>query len=1591
MKTTVEFLHHLKSLDIKIWIKDNQLHLSAPEGALTKVLRAELAERKAEILSFLQNANAVELPNIRPILPVSRDRDLPLSFNQQRLWLVEQIESDSSAYNMPAAFRLVGSLEVAALEYSLNEIVKRHEILRTVFSNVDGQPFQIICSDASLKLPVVDLKKLPKKQQEDEVQQLLIEEAQLLFDLDRWPLLRCKLLRIDEEEHLLLLTAHHIVFDGWSFNIFCQELATLYEAFTTKKSLPFPELPIQYVDFAIWQREWLKDDVLEAQMLYWKQQLEGSVPLLQLPTDLRSSIKTHRGESQSLLLSKDLTEALKTLSRKEGATLFMTLLAAFKTLLLRYTGQEDILVGSPIAGRNRKELERLIGFFVNTLVLRTSVSSNVSFRELLSRVREVTLGAYVHQDIPLEKLLEELKLKRDLNHNPLFRVWFNMANVVDTSLELSGLSVETISNIETPAKFDLNLYVREQKQAIELKLVYNIDLFEAERMIVMLNQFEYLLKQIVSTPEKTIQSYSLLTLQSQPLLPDPRVVLPEPVHEPITNLFISWANRTPKQIAISQGDRSWTYDELVENARAITQVLITHGIKRGDVVAVSGSKSFGLIASMLGVLLSGGVLLTLAQNFPKQRQQLMLEQAQAQHLLHVGQLPKDKEWIKEFIEISFIDPETGNPGIPDSLPFNSYIPEPPNSDDAAYVFFTSGTTGTPKGILGSHKGLSHFLNWQRQQFAVSPQDRLAQLTGLSFDVVLRDIFLPLTSGATLCLPEVEDDLTPAYILPWLERVQISLLHTVPTLAQSWLTDMSPAISLRKLRWVFFAGEPLTKMLVCRWRRAFPEAGKIVNLYGPTETTLAKCFYEIPDNVLPGVQPIGFSLPESQALVLAKDGQMCGISELGEIVLRTPFRSNGYINASEENQRRFVQNYFGNDEKDLLYYTGDRGRYRPDGSLEILGRIDHQVKINGIRIELEEIEAFLSLHPRVQQAVVTSTEDTIGKKRLVAYVVSENDSLSSSQLREFLQRQLPNYMMPSALVILNILPLTPNGKIDRKALPASDISSGKLDTKFVAPRTPTEKLLANIWTEILGIKRVGVHDNFFELGGDSILAIQVVGRANQTKISLTLKKLFHHQTIAELATVAESMQIIEAQQNTVTGSVPLMPFQRNLLAIDFSQPHILYLQSFFLEALQPLNLFLFERAIRQLFIHHDALRLRFIQTESGWQQINLEVEDNVICCRIDLSVLSDVEQDRAIKAAVTEFQYSLNLSKGPLLRAAIFELGAGKSSKILIVIHHLVVDRVSTSILMEDLQTAYQQLNCDKAILLPPKTTSFKSWAQRIVKYAKSETIKEERDYWLGILQKYDYRLPLDYPDKEENTHFNKQNRPVLASVRQNRPVLTSLSVEETQVLLKKVTATYCTRFIDVLLTALVQTFARWTGKHYLLVRLLSHGRDSIFEDIDLSRTVGWLNLTFPVLLSTSKKPNSAENVLKTVKKQLDQIPNSGIGYSVLRYLSDDVEFIEKTSSLPYPEVVFNYYGQYNYISPDSPLFTSAQEPKISEIGHIPKRMTTEIRVAGFFVNRQLQLRWQYGESFYLRSTIKNLAQDYLEALRYFIAQIDIIR
>jgi amino acid adenylation domain-containing protein len=1070
----------------------------------------------------------------------------PLSFGQQRLWFMNQLVPGTPVHNIPAAIPLNLRPDVSVLERTLNEIVRRHAALRTTINIVNGQPAQLIAPSLELTLPVIDLTHLSAVDSRREAERLKSEEAHAPFDLEKGPLFRSKLVRLSEHRHMLLLTMHHIISDGWSMGVLLRELGILYQALAAGRQSPLPELPFQYADFTIWQRAGSKGGLLKQQLSYWQQQLEGASTTLQLPTDRpRPPRQSFRGARLSLHLPERLSRQINEFSQREEVTLFMTLLAAFNVLLHRCAGQEDINVGSPIVNRPHSDTEGLIGFFLNTLVLRTKFSRGANFSELLQQVRESALGAYANQEVPFEMLVEALNPERDLSRTPLFQVFFNLLNFADQRIKLPGLTEEYVSPVgvwsqpdESWSQFDMTLYASQVNEELRLILVYNSDLFDRQRMAVMLDQFRDLLEQVVTDPDKPIDAYSLLTRESRSLLPDPALPLNQPYLQPIGEVFFKRASELPDQPAICKGRESWSYRELAAECRAIAAGLLHDGLKPGEVVAVSGPPSFGLIAGMLGVLASGGVLLTLDRNLPSERLRLMIREAGARRLIYVGantEAEADEGFVRETPSLVITKIAESGCALKGAEKFTTTKEELPqlNPDDPAYLFFTSGTTGVPKGVLGCHKGLSHFLEWQREEFKVTSADRAAQLTGLSFDVVLRDIFLPLTSGASLHLPDNPNDVTSGRILSWLERERITLLHTVPSVAQAWLNDLPPGVTLSALRWAFFAGEPLTDSLVRRWRESFSATGKLVNLYGPTETTLAKCFYVVPDEPSFGVQPVGQSLPETQALVLNRNRAQCGIGEAGEIVIRTQFRTLGYINAAEEQQARFIRNPFNDDANDLLYRTGDRGRFRPDGGLEILGRLDDQVKIRGLRVEPAEVTAILARHPSVQSCIVSPSRDAHGENALVAYVVMTAGDHGISELRTYLGKQLPAAMVPSWFVALNELPLTPNGKVDRRALPEPDRSLPELEQEFVGPRNSTEEIVAGIWSDVLGIDRISVVRDFFELGGHSLLATQIISRVRDAfQTELPLSSIFESPTVAGL-----SQSLLEAQKQSLEVSVP----------------------------------------------------------------------------------------------------------------------------------------------------------------------------------------------------------------------------------------------------------------------------------------------------------------------------------------------------------------------------------------------------------------------------------------------------------------------
>lgn len=1092
-------------------------------------------------------------------MPTPDNSVFPTSFSQQRLWVLSQLEPGAATYNIARGFYLRGALDTSALTQTLQELVERHESLRTTFASNDGLPFQVIAPHLEVQIPVIDLSGIPEATRQAQALELVTAEARRPFDLQVGPLLRVTLYQLGPQNHILFVVIHHIISDGWSTNIFYRELAARYAAHVRGEMVVLPPLAVQYADYAVWQRQWLEGEMLAQQLAYWKSRLAGA-PALEIPTDFpRPAQLTHEGARVSACIALELSAELQALSHRAHVTLFMTLLAAFKTLLARWSGQWDVVVGTPIAGRNRREIEGLIGFFLNTLVLRTNLAGDPSFLELLARVRETALGGYAHQDIPFEKLLEELKPERDSSRTPFFQVFFNMLVLEQTEFELPGIETEPLAFHQSEAKFDLTVYAGRAQQGYTLTSVYNANLFTAERMQELLDQYVTLLKQIVLQPDASISSYSLVTPRAAEVLPNPAAPLSGAWRGAIQDKLSENAKRTPAQTAILDEGERWTYAELDEYTNQLANVLIGSGIQRGDIVAIYAQRCAALVCAILGVLKAGAATLILDPAYPPARLRVYLDIAKPKGLVRIeaaGELPAGLgEWrTTQPLKCQLTLPRKEK--ISASLLAQART-EPPNvvvgANDLACVSFTSGSTGTPKGVLGRHGPLTHFLPWQQETFGLDAADRFSMLSGLAHDPLQRDIFTPLWLGATICIPDTRTIGTPGALAEWMAQQHITFAHLTPAMSQLLTETNSRERTVPSLRYAFFVGDKLTHHDTARLRGLAPNVS-CINSYGTTETQRAVGYSIISNAALTrpqkAVYPVGRGVPDVQLLILTERQQLAGVGEIGEIYVRSPHLAQGYLDDEPLSRAKFLVNPWIDPNpwigipQDRLYRSGDLGRYLPDGAVEFLGRADRQLKLRGFRIEPGEIENSLMKHHAVREAFVTVFEQDTRGARLLAYVVAGADAPAPRELRGFLKARLPDFMTPSDFVFLAALPLTPNGKIDFRALPAPppvNIPSGDA-------LSATERQLIAIWQHVLQVEHVGKHDDFFELGGHSLLAIQLFAKIeHELGKKLPIAILFRAPTVAELAEVI-------ARKDPPTSNQILVPIQPNGSRLPFFCVH-----------------------------------------------------------------------------------------------------------------------------------------------------------------------------------------------------------------------------------------------------------------------------------------------------------------------------------------------------------------------------------------------------------------------------------------------------
>ena len=1254
--------------------------------------------------------------NVPALVPQERGNTAPLSYAQERLWFLDQLGFVGPTYNMPMALRLQGALHLRALERSLGELIRRHESLRTRFRSIDGTPCQVIDPPAPVVLEVQDLTRLAQQEKDVHVERTTVEEAQRPFDLCNGPLFRTSLLKLADNEHVLLMTLHHIVSDGWSLSVLNHEIGALYSAYSSDSPSPISEAVIQYADYAIWQRGWLQGQELEHQLSYWKSQLKDA-PTLQLPIDYpRPPKPTFKGGTVPFALPADISRKLADIARGHGATLYMVLLSAFQMLLARYSGQEDIVVGSPIAGRKNRELEGLIGFFVNTLVMRTDISGNPTFLELLDRVKDVTLGAYAHQDVPFEKLVAELRPDRNLTRQPIFQVLLGLQNFPQETLNFAGLEWSWIEVEYLHSHFDLALHVCEMPDGLDGVFQYATDLFDAKTVARMAANLRVLLEDIASDPNRQIEKIVCVdpaeNLQMQEWNDTSAPLLrTRCVHD----LFEEQAELTPTAPAVIHAGQSLSYAELNAKSNQLARYLLNEGLRPSSIVGICLERGFDMVVGLLGILKAGAAYLPLDPNYPADRLRHMLKDAAPHFVLTHTKLCA----VLPDTDLHVIALDSKLPHIagyvPDKLPAADLRQ---CGNDLVYTIYTSGSTGRPKGTAMRHCSMVNLIEWHRRTLSAAGGRRVLQFAALGFDVAFQEIFSTLCTGGTLVMVQEWLRRDPRALLEFLGTHKIERLFVPPLMLQSLAEYAdSNATGPLALQDVITAGEQLrlTPEICVLFEQL--NGCRLHNHYGPTETHVVTALTLVGEpRKWATLPPIGRPIANTQIHLLDAQRRLVVIGAIGEIYISGACVARGYLNRPELTAERFPRDLFSHDPQVHMYRTGDLGRWRSDGVIEYLGRNDHQVKIRGFRIELGEIESHLARHAQVKDCVVIDREDTPGNKRLVAYVTRRgDDDPRVEDLRAHLKAVLPEYMVPSAFVTLEQLPLGANGKLNRFALPAPDMGA-YVSRQYEAPQGQTEQALAEIWQELLRVERVGQNDNFFELGGHSLLGMKLVARVSASLgVSLSVVAMFQSPTIRQMAQVVDSLRSV---------AMPEPAFARrsaaNLVPLTFSQLahwHMYKLNerpSFSLvsAAVQlngPLSLQALQTSLLEMVRRHEALRTRIVVHDGVPMQKVVESVDFSLTCD-DLTGLPTSQIESEVRRLTEKYMLdSIAVTGEALFRFRLIRL-RDEQHILVLAMEHIVSDGYSINVLLRETLQAYSQAarGCD--FVLPTISVQFADYA-----------------------------------------------------------------------------------------------------------------------------------------------------------------------------------------------------------------------------------------------------------------------------------------
>ena len=1462
--------------------------------------------------------------------------EYPLSYGQRALWFVHQLDRSSAAYNLHIALRIHSPLDVEALRSAFQKIVDRHAPLRSTFAERNGVPFQRVAQKMEVAFSVHDARTLDT----GTLRRRLLEEVHRPFDLERGPVFRVALFRT-QNAHELIIAAHHVVFDMWSTIIILEELAANYSDGTT-----LAPLATEYADYVRWQNEMLQGHDGERLFQYWREVLGGDLPVLDLPLDRpRPPVQTFRGRSRRFLIDTRIQTSLRALAREESTSQFAVLVAAFQAFLHRLTGQREVLVGAPTAARSQPEWDALVGHFVNPVVMRANFGDDPTFRELCRRASTTVIGAIEHGDLPFSLLVERLQVLRDPTRSPLFQAMISLEQphradglyspafvFGDEGVRrtLGQLEIEPILLLSDSAQFDLTLALRESETNLFATLEYNTDLFDESTIDRWIGHFLVLLQGATQDPDMAVSALPLVEAGELVRLVRSSESRSGPLKSAqlVDKAIAETARRHPNAVAIVDGPRSLTYNELRSRVENLAARLSGLGLGPGDQVGLFTERSVDAIIMMLAILETGAAWLPLDPSLPKGRLNALLEDAKPKFVLAPGALAGRA------------------PGRAISLEVDAPLAPPSGSrgDAPAYVMWTSGSTGKPKGVVIPNRALANHAVATAARYELAPGDRVLHFASLAFDVAIEEIVPTLRAGATIVVRSPGDVPTITEFDALLREQRVTVVNLPASYWHEWIAEIDRGrVEIPPhLRLAVVGSERLLPASISAWSQHVGSRVRLLNAYGTTETTITSTVYEAGTSASRDAAnvSIGKPLPGVRVYIVDSRMQLLPVGVPGEALIGGESIALGYLNQPAETADRFIADPFQESPGARCYRTGDRMRWRQDGNLEFLGRLDEQIKIRGFRIEPAEVEAALRRHPAVTDAAVVAHR-VEGRMLLAAFITPRE--VDVEHLKTLLAERLPNYLMPSVFVPLHALPRTASGKIDRQALPSLVDGAASAPGAGRSVSTRAELTLSRIWSELLGVPNVGADDNFFALGGDSILAIQVIARARREGLRLTVRQFLSHPTVSALAGSAEAAGIALAEQGPVVGEAPLTPIQRWFVEQASPEPHHDN-QAVLLELSERPNVHALEAAIGQLIQHHDALRLRLV----GDHQRFVAPQGPVPFERVVLG------NGILLEEAAAGVQTSLNLTSGPVFRAVLFE-APGTQARLLLCAHHLAVDGVSWRILLEDLAAAYQSHSSGESAVLPPKTTSFKRWAERLFEHANSKQLHAEAERWLAPRILAASRAPID-PGLEGDA----------------QSVVANLSPGETQTLLQAAADAHGARIhgvrIDDLLLAALANALEALKPGPWLIDVEGHGREELFDDVDLSRTVGWFTTIYPLLLETDADPLAVRDARRN-------LPHGGIGYGLLRYLAGHSELSAIRS-----DVCFNYLGQFDQAVSNGGPFKLCGEP-LRALRSPRARRSHALEVNALISAGCFSVTFTHVEAQHSHAMVERLAAAFLDALR----------